>query len=136
MACTIATVVIQNQQAYIANVGDSRIYLIRNNQVILLSQDHTFVADQVRAGKMTEEEAERSDRKHVITRSLGIQPTVEVYHSTIELREDDWLLLCSDGLYGVLDEVDFVEAINTFEAPQKTAKALVNEALVLLPKSF
>ena len=98
---TTATVVkiIQNY-AYIAHVGDSRCYLLRRDFIYQVTNDHSLVSEQVRAGILTKEEAELHHLRNVITRSVGYQEEEDVDTTSLALEDDDRLLLCSDGLHG------------------------------------
>src|SRR5690606_39732746 len=105
MGCTIVAALILGNQGWIASVGDSRAYLIRGESSKQLTQDHTWVHARVRHGIMTREEAVNSGLRHVLDRALGTRPNVEVdVWPARTLEPGDVLLLCSDGLYGVLDD--------------------------------
>ncbi len=112
MGSTIVAVVIEGNQFSIANVGDSRIYLIRKNEVAQLTQDHSLVMEQVRRGLMTLEEAENSRMQNVIVRALGTDDTVEPDLADHELSSEDVLLLCSDGLSRYVKEDKMAESVN------------------------
>lgn len=98
MGTTVVAALLQGQILSVAHVGDSRLYLIRGDHIVPLTSDHSLVAEQVRSGMLTEEQAERSPRKHVLTRAVGIEPTIEVELGELPIRTHDILLLCSDGL--------------------------------------
>jgi serine/threonine protein phosphatase PrpC len=91
---------------WIVNVGDSRAYLLREGAATQLTTDHSLVAEAAEAGLITAEEARRSHRKNVITRAIGIERDVEPeILGPLELSRDERLLLCSDGLHGMIDDV-------------------------------
>jgi len=98
MGSTIVAVAVEGNLFSIANVGDSRIYLIRNRNVVQLTNDHSLVMEQVRRGLMTLEEAEQSKMQNVIVRALGTDDSVEPDLADHEFNSDDVLLLCSDGM--------------------------------------
>jgi protein phosphatase len=98
MGTTVVAAALTDQVLSFAHVGDSRLYLVRNQTIQPLTVDHSWVAEQVRQGFLTEEEAERSPRRNVVTRALGVEPTVDVTLGELPLFPDDLLLLCSDGL--------------------------------------
>lgn len=128
MASTITAVVIQNNHAFIANVGDSRTYLVRNGQVKQLTVDHTWVNRQVQAGILTSEEARHHKRKNIVTRSLGSSPQVEVdVFGPRSLSPEDYLILCSDGLSEVVTDSDLVE----FTAKNLLAKQIAHNLVQL-----
>ena len=125
MGTTVVSAVISGQLLSIAHVGDSRMYLIRSGVIQPLTADHSLVAERVRRGLLTEEQAERSPDRHVLTRALGISPDVEVELNEIRLLEGDALLLCSDGLTGPVKPPEILRAILSGEKPQAACERLV-----------
>jgi serine/threonine protein phosphatase PrpC len=91
---------------FIAQVGDSRCYLLREGKLEQITEDHSWVAEQVRAGAMTLEEAEQSPFRNVITRSMGGAPEVEPDVTTVKVKVGDRFLLCSDGLSGMIPHAE------------------------------
>ena len=110
MGSTIIAVVVEGNLYSIANVGDSRIYLIRGNCVVQLTNDHSLVMEQVRRGLMTMEEAEHSKMQNVIIRALGTSDSVEPDLADHEFNPNDVLLLCSDGMSRYVKEEQMAEA--------------------------
>ena len=98
MGTTVAAVRLSGRTLSIAHVGDSRVYLIRSGAMQPLTADHSWVAEQVARGYMTQEEAERSARRNMVTRALGVERTVDIDLAEMPLLTGDLLLLCSDGL--------------------------------------
>jgi len=98
MGTTLVVVTIQDGHALIGHVGDSRCYLFRAAQLTRQTNDHSLVDEQVRLGQMTQEDADRSPLRNVITRAIGTQTTVEPDITDLALESGDVLLLCSDGL--------------------------------------
>jgi serine/threonine protein phosphatase PrpC len=96
----------------VANVGDSRVYLIRKADVTQLTSDHSLVMEQVRRGLITLEEAEHSKMQNVIVRALGTDDSVEPDLTDHELNSDDVLLLCSDGMSRYVKPERMAEAVN------------------------
>jgi protein phosphatase len=94
---------------HVANVGDSRAYLVREGQISQISLDHSFVSDQVAAGLMTPEQARSSNIRNIITRALGHSPEVEVDLFTVALRAGDTVLLSSDGMHGLITDEEIAE---------------------------
>jgi serine/threonine protein phosphatase PrpC len=127
MGTTCVAAVLRGNMAYIANVGDSRAYLLRGNQVKQISQDHSWVAEQVRAGLLTDEQARTHAQRNVITRCLGTQAEVDidVYHE--ELHEGDFLVLCTDGLSGLVSDEELQRIVDQF-VPQESVYHLVERA--------
>jgi serine/threonine protein phosphatase PrpC len=112
MGSTIVAVAVEGNLFSIANVGDSRIYLIRNRNVVQLTNDHSLVMEQVRRGLMTVEEAEQSKMQNVIVRALGTDDSVEPDLADHEFNSDDVLLLCSDGMSRYVRNEKMAEAVN------------------------
>jgi len=112
MATTIVAIVAQlDGRLIVANAGDSRAYLVRNSQPTIMSEQHSWVAEQVAAGILTVKQAKTHRRRHQITRSLGRRPTVEVAVSTHEMLKNDIVVLCSDGITDVIEDHEIVDAV-------------------------
>jgi serine/threonine protein phosphatase PrpC len=109
MGTTISAAYIYKNMLVLGQVGDSRIYQVRDGQVAQLTEDHTLVGWQVKQGLITEEEARVSPHRNVITRSVGGRDYVEVDTMAVELKSGDRYLLCSDGLHGYLQEDEIPE---------------------------
>jgi serine/threonine protein phosphatase PrpC len=117
MRSTLVAAIVSRRQAWVANVGDSRAYLIRNGQARRLTHDHTWVAEQVNSGQMTEEEASASPRRNIITRCVGSKKTLNVdLLGPLSLQPDDVILLCSDGLAGVVGDAEIAAACSNTSA--------------------
>lgn len=105
MGTTLSSLVLIQDAAYTTQVGDSRIYRLRNNELLQLTHDHTWVDEAVRAGMLTHEEAENHPYKHVLTRAIGTEGEVKADIERLDLQVGDVFLLCSDGLINhVADE--------------------------------
>ena len=98
MGTTLTALLFHGGRAYVAHVGDSRAYLFRDGRVEQLTLDHSWVAEQVRAGLISEEEGRESKFRHIITRSVGFERDVQVDILTMPVTTGDCYLLCSDGL--------------------------------------
>lgn len=127
MGTTCIAAVLRGNMAYIANVGDSRAYLVRQGLVKQISQDHSWVAEQVRAGFLTEDQARIHAQRNVITRCLGTQPDVEVDVFREPLMEGDLLVLCTDGLSGLISDEELMRIVQQ-SAPQESVYHLVERA--------
>ncbi len=128
MATTAAALLVGRKKPAVAHVGDSRVYLFRDGGLRQVTQDHSWVSEQVRAGVLTEMDARRHPWRNVVTRALagGDDPEVDV--TEIEVRAGDRLLICSDGLSGVVP-VDRLEAIvGQMQGLDETCKALIAAA--------
>jgi PPM family protein phosphatase len=105
MGTTITAVMIDDgNSAYVANVGDSRVYLIRDNKIEQKTVDHSLVSEQMRAGLISESDAKKHKLKNIITRSVGYQEEVEIDLVSFKLELNDRILLCSDGLTNMIDD--------------------------------
>ena len=111
MGTTGVAALIYHDALHIANVGDSRAYLIRDDEIRQLSRDHSFVSDQVAAGLITPEQARSSPHRNVITRALGYQSEVSVDLFRWPLQIGDIILLCSDGLHGLVTDEEIAEIV-------------------------
>ncbi len=98
MGTTVAAARLSGHSLSVAHVGDSRVYLIREGVMQPLTADHSWVAEQVAQGYMTEEEAERSPRRNIVTRAVGVESTIDIDVIEMPVFNGDLLLLCSDGL--------------------------------------
>ncbi|MFQ5571974.1 MAG: Stp1/IreP family PP2C-type Ser/Thr phosphatase [Rhodothermales bacterium] len=113
MGTTCTAVVLHKGRAISAHVGDSRLYLIRNGSIYIMSEDHSLVREMVKNGVITQEEARRHEDKNVILRALGIQPEVEVamWSQPFRVQIGDQLLLCSDGLSDLVEDDEIKQAV-------------------------
>ncbi len=128
MATTVVAAIVENGTAWLTNVGDSRAYLIHDSRIEQITLDHSLVAERVRDGDLTEAEAKESRARHIITRSVGSAEEVEVDRfGPIRLPADSHLLLCSDGLYDVVDDAE-IAAIVSSAPPAEAATRLVERA--------
>ncbi|HEX4746955.1 MAG TPA: Stp1/IreP family PP2C-type Ser/Thr phosphatase [Gaiellaceae bacterium] len=113
----------------LGHVGDSRAYLLRGENLVQLSTDHSLVAELVQSGVLTPEEAERHPQRSAITRALGTEPAVEVEVQTVPAEVGDLFLLCSDGLSAMLGDDEIAAAIEgTGRDPRAAGEALVAAA--------
>jgi len=128
MATTAAAVLTSSGAPVVAHVGDSRVYLWRDGTLTQVTQDHSWVNEQVRAGVLTENDARRHPWRNVVTRALagGDDPQVEV--SDIEVKAGDRLLLCSDGLSGVVPPERLEAIVGADRSLEDTCKALIDAA--------
>src|SRR5947209_6613981 len=127
MGTTCVAAILRGNRAYIANVGDSRAYLIHGNQIKQVSRDHSWVAEQVRAGLLTEDQARTHAQRNVITRCLGTQAEVEIDVFPEQLEDGDSLVLCTDGLSGLVSDDELLRIVNEY-VPQESVYHLVERA--------
>lgn len=104
MGTTVVAMLINEASAVVAHVGDSRLYQLRRGRVVFRTADHSQVAELVRSGRLTEEEARNHPRSNIITRALGIRPTIEIEIDQVDFHAQDRFLLCSDGVWGMMPQ--------------------------------
>jgi protein phosphatase len=130
MGTTCTALVLREGLAYSAHVGDSRLYLVRNGQIYLMSEDHSAVMELVRRGLLTIADARQHEDKNVILRALGTQPKVEVsvWDKPFPVQAGDRFVLCSDGLYDLVDDDDIRDTVLKLE-PGQACEHLIALAL-------
>jgi protein phosphatase len=130
MGTTMVALLREDDRYWIGNVGDSRAYRIDGTSIRQLTTDHSFIAEAVRAGEMTRDEAERSPWRNAITRILGAEANVEVdMFGEFSAAEPHILILCTDGLHGVVSEQDLERTVRQTPDIREVARALCDEAL-------
>ena len=127
MGTTLVAAVILGRKVYVANVGDSRAYLINRASMAQITEDHSWVEEQVRAGLLTPEQAKRHPQRNLVTRALGSKPSVDVDLFEGEVSTGDAILLCSDGLTGRVEDHE-IAAIVRDHSPNEAARLLVAAA--------
>ena len=127
MGTTLIAAVLKGNRVHLANVGDSRGYVIRDGRIEQISEDHSWVQEQIRAGKLSAEDLYTHPRRNLITRALGLYPEVEIDLFQREVQEDDILVLCSDGLWGQVSDDEIAEAVSKHPSEQ-AAKLLIDKA--------
>ncbi len=125
MGTTVTVALLAGGRLFWGHVGDSRAYLLRNGGLQRLTHDHTWVAEQVGTGQMTIEEAARHPRRNVLTQSLGNSLLVRVERGVQQVQTGDSLLLCSDGLSGVVSDAEMQETLLAEADPQAACDRLV-----------
>lgn len=128
MGTTMVAVVLDGAGAIVGHVGDSRAYLLRGGALSQLTQDHSWVADQVRQGLLSPEEAQGHQWRNIVSNALGGEERARLDLFGLPLRRGDRLLLCSDGLTVVVPDHDIQELLSTFSDPAEAARALVAAA--------
>ncbi len=123
MGTTCVAVVLTPKQAWIGWVGDSRVYLFRDQRIFQMTEDHSVVAELVRGGVLTAEQGACHENRHVLTRALGTRPEVDVsvWEQSLPVRVGDRFLLCSDGLHDALTDQDLLRLAG--EGPLEQAGA-------------
>jgi len=112
MGTTVVAMIANERSAVVAHVGDSRLYLLRRGTIAYRTADHSYVGDLVRQGTITEEQARNHPQSNMITRALGIRPSVEIEINEISFKRGDRFVLCSDGIWGSLPEPELVASLS------------------------
>jgi protein phosphatase len=120
---TLTLLLLVDDSYYILNVGDSRVYLYRKGTLTQLTEDHSLLADMLRNGEITQEEAKNYERKNVLTMCVGAFEHIQIFRSAGKLRRGDIFLLCSDGFYGVIGD-DNLQMCMPKQIDENSAKKL------------
>jgi PPM family protein phosphatase len=129
MGTTCTALVVRGRQLYFAHIGDSRLYLIRDARILRLTRDHSYVGRLVESGIVRAEDAEKHPQRHILTAALGAgrEVVVDGAEQGVALLDGDDLLLCTDGLWGVVTEEELEQAVSS-TAPAECCAALVQLA--------
>jgi serine/threonine protein phosphatase PrpC len=129
MGTTVVALVHAGDEAVVGHVGDSRMYLLREDELVRMTSDHSWVNEQVKLGLMNDDTAQRHPMRNIVTRALGSRPDVLVDVASLQVRAGDVLLLCSDGLNTMLSD-EQIRAIvaGHRDDPEAACRALVEEA--------
>ncbi len=125
MGTTVTAALVDGRTAFIAHGGDSRCYLLRGGRIYQVSEDHSLVNEQLKAGAISEEEARHSRFKNIITRSVGFEQQVQVDLMGVELEAGDILLVCCDGLSNLVDDAEMLHVVE--EMPLDEAPTMLIE---------
>lgn len=132
MGTTLVAALFAGGDMIIGNVGDSRMYLRRDGKLERITKDHSWVGEMVAAGALTEEQAARHPRRNILTRALGVGASVEADIGRLRLRRGDRIMLCSDGLHGMVDDKTISEIMGARSLDLKKA---VSELIRLANKA-
>lgn len=111
MGTTLVAATVKGTTLYVANVGDSRLYLLRDNTIKQVTKDHSYVEELVALGKLDRNSKDYQNKKNIITRAIGTSQRVAVDFFEVELQKGDYFLLCSDGLSNMVEEQEMESAI-------------------------
>lgn len=129
MGCTCTAAMLENERLIVAQVGDSRAYLLHGGTLQQITRDHSLMADFIEAGQITPEEARVHPQRSVITRALGSDPRTQPDLFEINVNTGDRLLICSDGLTSMIEDYEIEDILNRTPDPQIAAAKLVNAAI-------
>ncbi len=127
MGSTLVGMVVKGPTVSMVNVGDSRLYLIRNGKIEQISRDHTLAEDHVERGIMNRDEARDSQLKHVLSSVIGVDTRIRVHMDVVSAMPNDIFLLCTDGLTAVLSEEEILESVLSDEPGPETLDRLLEE---------
>lgn len=128
MGTTLVAALVQGQNVALVNVGDSRAYLLRGGQAYQLTEDHSYVQEMVRKGRLTPEESRIHPHKNLITRAVGVDAFVDSDLFQCTLADDDVLLLCSDGLTGMVTDEEITRIVGSAPTLQQAVGELIDRA--------
>ncbi len=129
MGTTLVVALVRGKQLWVAHVGDSRAYILRDDELVALTEDHTFVAEQVRAGGMSLEQARHSRFRHMLTRAVGTNADYTPDVCAIALQPGDAILLCTDGLTGMVSEQEIAHLLRRYRSrPERACQSLIDAA--------
>lgn len=128
MGTTVVALLLTPESAICCHVGDSRIYHVRNGEILFRTYDHSHVFEMVMAGLITEEQARLSEKSNIITRALGIKSSVEIdITDNLDYQNGDRFLLCTDGIWGAIPEIELVEIVSQKSDVEKVVSQLVDK---------
>lgn len=131
MGTTVVVATIIGRYLQVANVGDSRLYIMNGQEIRQITRDHSLVEEMVRLGGIKREDARLHPDKNIITRAIGAKDDVDIDFFTIELRPSDCILMCSDGLTNMVEDREILRILNEHREDRtlvETAQALIDEA--------
>jgi serine/threonine protein phosphatase PrpC len=128
MGTTLSAILFVGNKGFIAHVGDSRIYLARDQRIQQVTEDHTVFNELIKRGKLSREQIEKVAHKNAITRAVGVYERVEVDTLALEVLPGDVFMICSDGLHGYLDGNDVLARVLRDVPPEQQAQALIDHA--------
>ena len=126
MGTTITMCLTLDREAYIGHVGDSRAYILRDGELIQITQDHSLVGELLRTGSITKEEAMNHPKKNIIMRALGTKKDIKTDVFTKSLESEDKIVLCTDGLTNMVTDEEMLDVINSEEDVKSSCSKLVN----------
>lgn len=129
MGTTLTILLLQQQQGYLAHIGDSRIYRLHNSQFEQLSDDHSLVGEQLRQGILTPEQAETSSLGNILLQAIGITPQLDICQKSISLTEGDRFLLCSDGLTNMVSATEIETMVKQSGSLPPLCTTLIEKAM-------
>lgn len=127
MGTTVVAATEKDGYLYVANVGDSRLYLI-DQEIEQITRDHSLVEEMIRVGELQRKDARSHPDRNVITRAIGVRTPVRIDFFDIKLEEGDKILLCSDGLTNMVEDEEILHIVKKCSSPKEAAQRLITEA--------
>ena len=127
MGTTVVAAMVQENYLYVANVGDSRLYLI-DQEIEQITRDHSLVEEMIRVGELQRKDAKSHPDRNIITRAVGVRTPVKIDFFDIKLEPGDVILLCSDGLTNMVEDEDILRIVKKSSSLKEAAQRLVTEA--------
>ncbi|RKD27834.1 protein phosphatase [Caminicella sporogenes DSM 14501] len=128
MGTTLTIAIIDKTFLYIGHIGDSRAYVLRNDDLFQITQDHTLVSELLKNGTITEIEAKNHPKRNIITKALGTGYNVEPELINYQIKDNDIIILCTDGLTNVIENDEIKKSFSKFSSLQETCDYLINLA--------
>ncbi|MBS4008295.1 MAG: Stp1/IreP family PP2C-type Ser/Thr phosphatase [Clostridium sp.] len=128
MGTTLTLLLSVSGQAWIGHIGDSRAYLLRQGRLQMLTEDHTLVSQLARSGQISEEEKKNHPQRHILTQALGTEQAPSFDIQKFLLQAGDLILLCTDGLYGLVDDEELLRETQASDSPENILERLVELA--------
>ena len=132
MGTTLVIATIFDNVLRVANVGDSRLYVIDDNDITQITRDHSLVEEMVLAGQLSKSEARTHARKNVITRAIGVEEQVEPEMFSIDLKENSKVLMCSDGLTNMLEDAEILSIVRNNADIEDAARMLIDREAIFI----
>ena len=127
MGTTVVAATLQEDYLYVANVGDSRLYLI-DDEIEQITRDHSLVEEMIRVGELQRKDAKSHPDRNIITRAIGVRVPVKIDFFDVKLEKGDKILLCSDGLTNMVEDEDILRIVKRSGSLKEAAQRLITEA--------
>lgn len=128
MGTTIVVASVLKDKLFVSSVGDSRLYLFKDDRLLQITEDHTVVAELLKVGEISKPAAKRHPKRHMLTRAVGVSSEIKVDFFTVSLSGDEQMLLATDGLMNMLEDVDIEEILRSDASVETKVKLLVDAA--------
>lgn len=128
MGTTLVLAVACNKKLFISNIGDSRVYLVRDGEVVQITTDHSYIEELLKNGSITREEAQTHPKRNLITRALGCYEEVDIDTYTCNIKDNDIYLICTDGLSNLVMDEELKDIVARVDEPELACNELVELA--------